>query len=166
MLYGILIHDSEGTRHHIEVGLVRCDNASIDGTCPGGRAFAERYNGNSYFCNPGADFNNDILYFGEVERSSGSDISPTGTIWGTSITQTGFYTTDTTKAYAWGEVTGGGNCPTGNARGYFDGWERLLIGNGGWDYVNNSEIYHYATGISSAPCWGVSGTVSGDFNVS
>lgn len=158
VLYALLIHTTYDGGRHLESGLVRCDNETIDGTCPGGRTFIERFNGSSYYCTPGGDFNNDTSYFTRNAYADGSG-NRVAYIQNVSLGQSGFYQSSPRRTYAWGEVTGGANCPTSaSATGIFYYWRRNI--NGNWGYVNSSSRYSFSTGISAAPCWTVSGVDS------
>lgn len=176
VIYAIVMHDQEGNQHQLEAGLVRCGSSvpagGIDGTCPDGYSFAERWTGTSFFCNPGDNFDNDLDYTAFIRRGSASDIVPTAYVYGAQISQTGFNTDNVTKALAWGEVTSGTastTCPTGNAAGEFKGWKKLLYsgGSGTWSVISASSTGWDQTGVSGAPCWTI-GSVdgTGDFSVS
>lgn len=72
VLYGMLTYSNNG--RHVESGVVRCVSASIDGTCPSGNVFNERFNGSSYFCTPGGTFTNGSeIYVYNRRNSAGSD---------------------------------------------------------------------------------------------
>ena len=91
VIYSTLSFNSSGSQRMIQSGLVRCDTGtSIDGTCPGGQVFVERYNGSSYFCTPGYSFNNNIQYDATTYRNSSTSTTFTGHINGVTLTQGGF----------------------------------------------------------------------------
>jgi len=159
VLYSILMYN-ETSPHMVETGLVRCNAATIDGTCRTGHAFAERYNGAAFYCNEGNTFANGTTFNPIVSRDSGSSVS--GAISGASIAQGGFPTGDAIKAYAWGEATGGASCPPGSTNGAFRGWQVLV---GGWAVVGGQSVFHGGT-LSGAPCFSVGGYSGGDFDVS
>lgn len=152
VIYGVLSYDSSAPRQ-IESGLVRCDSGtSIDGTCPGGQVFVERYNGSSYFCTPGYSFNNNTQYDATTYRNSSSSTTFTGHINGSTLTQGGFGLSDNIRGYAWGEATGGSTCPS-PSRGTFHVWQRYNTSSG-WSYVDGSSVFRYDNGMNGAPCWG------------
>ncbi len=159
-LYAVLVYDSEGTDHMVEAGLVRCNGASIDGTCDSGYSFVERYNGSAYYCSPGLTFSNNTGYSASISRASSTSTTMNGAIHGASNSQTSFGTADTTTAYAWGEATGGSTCPS-PSKGTFALWKRLNNA-AGWSTIDGASLYRLNTGMSGAPCWdtvsGVSGT--------
>lgn len=176
VIYAVYMVDEQGTNHHLESGLVRCGSSAssgIMGTCPSGHAFAERWDGtgSGFFCNPGGNFDNNVKYSSYIRRGTSGDWTPTAYILGAEISQSGFNPADTTRAIAWGEVTSGASsttCPTGNARGTFYAWKRLVYsgGVGSWGIVTNSTDHAYNVGVSGAPCWAIeSVTWDGEFSV-
>jgi hypothetical protein len=162
-LFGNLLYDIASKRQ-VEVGLVRCKGAiTVDGTCSDLHGFAERYDGANYYCNQGGTFALDTGYNSIVSRNSGSTIG--GNIVGTSISQSGFSTTDSVSAYAWGEATGTvKGCSAGEILGYFTNWQKLNVGSS-WSIVGNtSSVFH--GGNIGANCAVVSAISGGSFNVS
>lgn len=149
-LYSLLVADFSAS-HHVEVGLVRCTSAVIDGTCNSGYGFAEKWaGGNNYTCVQGLDFNNDTDYYAKIDRTGTN--SMIGTINGASVTMSGFLTSDVIETRTWGESTGGSSCPTSPTRGLFYAWTKKVSGT--WSTVPSPSIYHFASGMTS-PCWGV-----------
>lgn len=167
VLYSLLTADLTANVH-IESGVVRCNNITIDGTCPSGRGFVERHSPTGdYYCVPGDAFSNGSPYFTRSQRTSTTSTTVTGSILNASNSQGSFGLSDTVRAYAWGEVTSpqASQCPpSGSAEGHFFDWQRL---NGStWSTVTGSDVYHYANGISGAPCMTVTATnPTGDFYV-
>lgn len=157
VLYSHLIYDATAPRQ-VEAGVVRCNNAAIDGTCNGGFGFTERFDGSGYYCNQGNGFTNNVSYDTVISRDNSTQYS--GGILGSSNVQSGFDASHHIYAYAWAEVTGAGGCPGGNHAGSFSGWQRLTTS---WGTVTGSNILH---GGASGPCWTVSGISGGSFNVS
>lgn len=152
VLYAVLVYDATAGRM-VQTGLVRCDGTSIDGTCEGGHRFAERFNGSSYFCNPGGSFDNGDLIYAYIDRNGASSTTMSGAIGSASNSQSGFGLNNNVRAYAWGESTSGGNatCPTGNAQGEFTLWDKYK-NTSGWTTVSNASIFHGSDGVSG-PCW-------------
>ena len=68
------------TPRQVEVGLVRCKNATLTTTCHDLHTFAERFDGISYRCNQGSSFALNTAYSSIVSRNSGTTIG--GTIAG------------------------------------------------------------------------------------
>lgn len=148
----------------IQSGLTRCNNATIDGTCPDGQTFVERYNGSSYYCTTGYSFTNNTQYDATTYRNSATSTTFTGHINGVTLTQAGFVLSDDTNAITWGEVTGGTTCPS-PSRGTFYTWKKYDT-SAGWTYVTGSSAYHNESGIPAAPCWAISATdSSGGYDV-
>ena len=142
---------------HVEAGQLRCNGATIDGTCLNDHLFIERYTGSNYYCVQGVTFNNGQGMVSTIRRYPGlSSTSMKGMVAGAELTQSGFLIGASTVATAWGESTGG--CPTGAARGRFRNWKKL--GSGGlWKDV---AARAYTNGYI---CWGVGPISGGDFDV-
>jgi hypothetical protein len=152
VLYSVLSFDSKaGAQRQIESGIVKCNGASIDGTCPSGYSFVERYNGSAYFCTPGFAFNPIYQYDATTYRTSSTSTTFTGHINGVYLSQSGFGLSDNIKGYAWGEATGGSACPSSNSGSFLD-WEKYDT-SVGWTYVTSSSVQRYSSGMSGAPCW-------------
>ena len=150
VLYAALSYDSTSDRQ-IESGLVRCNGAAIDGTCPDGQVFVERYNGSSYYCTPGYSFDNNTQYDATTYRTGATSTTFTGHINGAQMSQAGFGLSDSVRGYAWGEATGASTCPS-PSKGTFTNWKRYDT-SAGWSYVTSSTTHRYASGQSGAPCW-------------
>lgn len=150
VLYSVLSYDSTAGRQ-VESGIVRCNGASIDGTCPSGHVFVERYNGSAYYCTPGYSFDPIYQYDATTYRTSSTSTTFTGHINGASLSQSGFGLSDNITGYAWGEATGGSACPSSNSGSFVD-WEKFDY-SVGWTYVTSSTVYRYYYGMSGAPCW-------------
>lgn len=162
-LYAILVN---GDNRQVETGLLRCVNTTVDGSCYDDRTFAERYAGGSnYFCVPGDHFNNGDSVSAYIERDSSSPHKFTGWIPGTSISQSEFDPGAPTSAYAWGEVTGGNNCPTSNdSTAHFHDWNKKVSGT--FSYADGSSKFRGSSGMPAAPCWStISSIANGDFHV-
>lgn len=165
VLYSVLSYDSTAPRQ-LESGLVRCSYpATIDGSCPGGQTFVERWDGSNFFCVSGYSFTNGTAYDATTYRNSGTQFL--GSVNGASNGQSGFGANDDIQGYAWGEATGGSTCPS-PAHGTFNTWQRYVFGVG-WSYVTGSSIFRGGVGnMCGTPCWPtVSATdSSGGFDVS
>jgi hypothetical protein len=165
VIYSVLSYDSTAPRQ-LESGLVRCSSpATIDGSCPGGHTFVERWDGSNYRCVSGYSFTNGTEYDATTYRNSGTQFL--GSINGASNGQSGFGANDNIQGYAWGEASGGSTCPS-PASGNFTTWQRYVFGVG-WSDVTGSSIFRGVLGnMSGTPCWPtVSATdSSGGFGVS
>jgi len=164
VLYSTLSYDSTAGRQ-VESGLVRCSGASIDGTCPSGQVFVERFNGSAYFCTPGYSFDNFYQYDATTYRNSSTSTTFTGHINGASLTQGGFGLSDNIHGWAWGEATGGTTCPSSISGSIVD-WEKYDT-SAGWTYVTSSDVYRYSSSMSGAPCWSTTTSTGskGNFDV-
>ena len=151
VLYSTLSYDATAGRQ-VESGIVRCSGATIDGTCPSGQVFVERYNGSAYYCVPGYSFANKYQYDATTYRNGSTSTTFTGHINGASLTQGGFGLSDNIHGYSWGEATGGSTCPSSNFGSFYD-WEKYDT-SVGWTYVTNSHVYRYSSSMTGAPCWG------------
>lgn len=161
----------DGTSRQVEAGLVRCDTATIDGSCHDGYTFAETYDstqpiGSQYQCVQGLDFDNDQWNWVYLLRESGTTGTIEGSINLATVYQGGFAQSADIYGKTWGEVTGGTACTTGSATGQFRHWSRIIDGNSA--FVNSSSVFHHNNGLSAAPCWPTVSTVDsqGGFNVS
>lgn len=165
VLYSTLSFNSTGSGRMVQSGIVRCNGAIIDGTCPGGQVFVERFNGSAYFCTPGYSFSNNFQYDATTYRNAPSSTTFTGQINGASLSQGGFGLSDNIAGWAWGEATGGSTCPSSNS-GSFYTWQKF-DSSSGWSYVTGSSVHQYSLGMAGAPCWGtISSTNSqGAFDV-
>lgn len=165
VIYSALTTDFTGNERQLEAGLFRCSGtAELDGVCPGDHSFVERYNGSAYYCTTGYSFDNNTAYDATTYRTSSTSTTLTGHVNGASLDQAGFGLGDTTRAYAWGEATGGSSACPAPSRGTFNVWQRYNTSNG-WHYVTSNTVQRYYTGISG-PCWTASATSStGAFNV-
>lgn len=154
VLYAILATDTNS--RHVESGVTRCGSSigagGIDGTCPSGRVFNERWAGGSTFaCVPGGAFSNGSFYYAYSQRGSGNTF--TSTMGGASISQGGF--TGLTQTIAWGETTNT-QCPDGSAVGSFSLWSRTVNGTSA---SVGGQVYNGGGG----PCWSVGSISSGGF---
>jgi hypothetical protein len=151
VIYSAVSTDVTSSRQ-VEAGVVRCNGATLDGTCTDGHAFVERWaGGNNYYCTPGYTFNNNTAYDATTYRTSGTSTTFTGHINGASLNQGGFGLNDDVVATAQAEASGGTTCPS-PSRGTFNVWERYNT-NTGWHYIGNALLYRVHYGISGAPCW-------------
>jgi hypothetical protein len=164
VLYSVLTFDSTSSRQ-VESGIVKCLGTSIDGTCPSGYAFVERFNGSAYFCTPGYSFDPIYQYDATTYRSSSTSTTFTGQINGASLSQSGFGLSDNITGYAWGEATGGSACPALNSGSFVD-WEKFDY-SVGWTYITTSTVYRRSSSMSGAPCWNTitSTGTKGNFDV-
>lgn len=154
VIYSAISEDftSNGTPHRqLESGLVRCNNATIDGTCHNGYVFVERYDGSYYHCKQGYSFSNKYQYDATTYRKSPTSTTFHGHVNGASLDQGGFNLSYTTVARTWGEASGGSTCPA-PSRGTFHIWKKYDT-SGGWTYVTGSSRYRNHSGIPAAPCW-------------
>lgn len=160
VLQSVLAYDFSADRQ-LETGSVRCDGATIDGTCHSGYHFVETYANNVYTCFQHSSFNNGDTSTFWVDRSS----SQSGTFYAhidgyTRESQGGFTPGTNVRGIAWMERAGSGTGCSGwgPAHGTFHDWQSTF-GTNNWQYSTGS-IYN-PTG-----CWAVS-TISstGDFDV-
>ena len=151
VLYSVLSFDATGTQRQVESGIVKCNQATIDGTCTSGHVFVERYNGSGYFCTPGYSFDPIYQYDATTYRISSTSTTFTGHINGASLSQSGFGLSDNITGYAWGEATGGSVCPSTNSGSFID-WEKYDT-SVGWTYVTSSTVYRHWASMVGAPCW-------------
>jgi len=167
VLYSVLSFDASGTYRQVESGITQCNGVAggIDGTCPSGHVFVERYNGSGYFCTPGYSFDPIYQYDATTYRTSSTSTTFTGHINGASLSQSGFGLSDNITGYAWGEATGGGVCPSTNSGSFLD-WEKYDT-SVGWTYVTSSTVYRHWASLVGAPCWTTitSAGSKGDFDV-
>ncbi|MDQ6523055.1 hypothetical protein RB608_05560 [Nocardioides sp. LHD-245] len=130
---------------HVEAGQLRCDGATIDGTCHNDHLVIERFTGSSYYCVQGVTFNNGQGMISTIQRYPNlSSTTMRGTVAGADLDQSGFTLGVKTVATAWGEATN--SCPTGAAVGIFDYWDKLGAG-GAWK-VAKSGVFRNAS-----DCW-------------
>jgi hypothetical protein len=154
VLYATLSNDQDLTSiRQVESGLLRCVNATLDGTCTSGKVFVERYNGSAYFCTPGYSFDNIYQYDATTYRISSTSTTFTGQINGATLSQSGFGVSDPIVGATWGEATSGTttSCPSGLSGSFFL-WEKYDTSTG-WSYVTGSNVYRNAFNMSGSPCW-------------
>jgi hypothetical protein len=161
VMYSMLITNGSNPRQ-VQTGLVRCDGTPLAGTCTGGYTFAERYNGLDYICVQGNNFNNGTRYNAIVSRNTATEMS--GVIGGASAAQSGFPASDAIAAFAWGEASGGGACPSGSPSGSFRDWQRIISG-GSWGSVANGPTVYHSGNMPGAACWTVGALSGGNFDV-
>jgi hypothetical protein len=150
VLYSTLVYRSNGTGSQLQAGLVRCNGILLTGSCDDGHTFIERFDGSSYYCISGNSFTNGTAYTALVYRTDTDSSTMTASISGALMQHGGFGLSQDTRAYAWGEATGGTNCPEPSS-GTFLTWDRRIGTT--WASVNNSQVFHGGT-LSGAPCWG------------
>jgi hypothetical protein len=142
----------------VQSGLVRCNTATLDGTCTDGEVFVETYDSLGYRCTSGYTFTNNTEYDATTYRTSATGTTFHGQINGASRDASGFGLTQSTRGYTWGEATSGPTCPS-PSKGTFALWQRYDSATG-WAYVTSSTIYRNASGMTNSPCWATVSSVS------
>ena len=147
---------SPSAYRQVEAGLVRCQNASIDGTCNNVR-FVERWTGpggvagQDYVCFPHGGFVNGTYYGFSVYRDSSTSNKFHAYLNGVAQEGAAGFANDAVGV-AWGEHThgGGSTCSGWHGNGYFYSLQKFNYGSG-WAHTE---------GVVDTTCWYVTG-VSG-----
>lgn len=163
VLQASVVYDGVNFRQLL-VGLLRCQGATVDGTCQSGVKFVERWYNGSFFCYPHGGFANGTEITVSLNRSGVQTDTFIPYINGVGYNTQGGFSTGATavQAFAFGERTPGSSCngTWGNGlRMRFRNWQRLTN-----DYAYVSGDLH--TNPANNTCWNVSNATStGDFNV-
>jgi hypothetical protein len=164
VIYSNLVLDQTGAGRQLQNGLVRCASTSgtIDGTCPSGHEFIERFNGTNYYCSSGNSFANGSPHFFQVARTSANSTTMRGYISQNYLDQGGYNLTDSTYGLTWAEAAGTYACPGGPHSADFNSWSRKNSDT--WFTVTSSSQYHYSYNTSGS-CWTVGSIAGGDYSV-
>lgn len=121
--------------HQTEVGLARCNNQHVDGTCAGGYKYIEiELNATSYQCYQKGAFVDNHIYPGSVSSSAGdSYTSFKGVIDGETVSFTSPFGYQSNRdSNAMGEALGNAGCSTSTSVTMaFTNWTKYTLSGGG-----------------------------------